>query len=158
LEYCRLRLAEDPHLWASMLFDELVRLGFAGSYPSLTAASRAHRLRPHCEPCQASKGRDSSIITHPPAEETQWDWVKLPNPPSSWGLGREAHLLVGSLAHSGRWRAVLQSYSSRVSRTSTFRNSRGLTASSVSFSAKVLVSGNAELCVADSWESKTAMM
>ena len=89
------------------LHDELVGLGFTGSYPSLTAAIRAHGLRPHCEPCQASKGRDSSIISHPPGEETQWDWVELPNPPSSWGLGREAHLLVGSLSHSGRWRAVL---------------------------------------------------
>jgi transposase len=107
LEYCRLRLAEDPHLWASTLHDELAGLGFTGSYPSLTAAIRTHELRPHCEACQASKGRDSSIISHPPGEETQWDWIELPNPPSSWGLGREAHLLVGSLAHSGRWRAVL---------------------------------------------------
>lgn len=89
------------------MFDELVDLGFGGSYPSLTAAIRAHRLRPHCEPCQASKGRDSAIIDHPPGEETQWDWIELPNPPTSWGLGREAHLLVGSLSHSGRWRAVL---------------------------------------------------
>lgn len=107
LEYCRLRLAEDPHLWASTLFDELVDLGFGGSYPSLTAAIRTHRLRPHCEPCQASKGRDSSIIDHPPGEETQWDWIELPNPPTSWSVGANAHLLVGSLAHSGRWRAVL---------------------------------------------------
>jgi transposase len=107
LEYCRLRLGEDPHLWVSTLHDELAGLGFTGSYPSLTAAIRTHGLRPHCEPCQASKGRDSSIISHPPGEETQWDWIELPNPPSSWGLGREAHLLVGSLAHSGRWRAVL---------------------------------------------------
>ena len=107
LEYCRLRLAEDPHLWASTLFDELAGLGFSGSYPSLTAAIRAHGLRPHCEPCAASKGRDAAVITHPAGEETQWDWVELPNPPTGWGLGREAHLLVGSLAHSGRWRAVL---------------------------------------------------
>ena len=62
LEYCRLRLAEDPHLWASTLFDELAGLGFPGSYPSLTAAIRAHELRPHCEPCQASKGRDSTWL------------------------------------------------------------------------------------------------
>jgi transposase len=27
LEYCRLRLADDPHLWASTLFDELVGWG-----------------------------------------------------------------------------------------------------------------------------------
>ncbi|MFC5061594.1 hypothetical protein [Actinomycetospora atypica] len=56
LEYCRLRLGEDPHLWASTLQDELAKLGFTGTYPSLTAAIRTHRLRPHCEPCQASKG------------------------------------------------------------------------------------------------------
>jgi transposase len=107
LEYCRLRLVEDPHLWASTLFDELTALGFAGSYPSLTAAIRSHRLRPHCEPCHASTGRDAAVITHPPGEETQWDWLELPNPPVSWGVGATAHLLVGSLAHSGRWRAVL---------------------------------------------------
>ncbi len=107
LEYCRLRLGEDPHLWGSTLHDELVGLGFAGSYPSVTAAIRAHGLRPHCEPCQASRGRDTAVISHPPGEETQWDWVELPNPPASWGGGANAHLLVGSLAHSGRWRAVL---------------------------------------------------
>ena len=40
-------------------------------------------------------------------EETQWDWVDPPNPPASWGRGAAAHLLVGSLAHSGRWYGVL---------------------------------------------------
>ena len=65
LDYCRLRLADDPHLWASTLFDELQQLGFTGSYPSLTAAIRKHGLRPHCEPCQATRGRDAAIITHP---------------------------------------------------------------------------------------------
>jgi transposase len=107
LEYCRLRLAEDPHLWASTLHDELAGLGFTGSYPSLTAAIRTHGLRPHCEPCAASRGRDTAVITHPAGEETQWDWVELPDPPAGWGAGAQAHLLVGSLAHSGRWRAVL---------------------------------------------------
>jgi transposase len=107
LEYCRVRLADDPHLWASTLLDELTELGFTGSYPSLTAAIRERRLRPHCEPCQVSRGRDVAVIAHPPGEETQWDWVELPDPPASWGAGRHAHLLVGALAHSGRWRGVL---------------------------------------------------
>jgi transposase len=105
--YCRQRLADDPHLWASTLFDELTALGYSGSYPSLTAAIRSHGLRPHCEPCQAAKGRDVAIIAHPAGEETQWDWVELPDPPPGWGGGRHAHLLVGALAHSGRWRGVL---------------------------------------------------
>jgi transposase len=107
IEYCRVRLADDPHLWASTLFDELVELGFTGSYPSLTAAIRALQLRPHCEPCQVSRGRDVAIIAHPPGEETQFDWVELPDPPTAWGVGKHAHLLVGALAHSGRWRGVL---------------------------------------------------
>ena len=33
--------------------------------------------------------------------------LDLPNPPASWGWGKTAHLLVGSLAHSGKWRAAL---------------------------------------------------
>ena len=28
--YCAQRLADDPHLWASTLFDELLDLGYAG--------------------------------------------------------------------------------------------------------------------------------
>jgi transposase len=107
VDYCRIRLADDPHLWASTLFDEIVALGFTGSYQSLTTATRKLQLRPNCEPCHAAKGRDVAIIAHPPGEETQWDWVELPDPPASWGVGRNAHLLVGALAHSSLWRAVL---------------------------------------------------
>jgi hypothetical protein len=47
------------------------------------------------------------VIEHPPGEETQWDWVELPDPPEQWGWGKTAHLLVGALSHSGRWRGVL---------------------------------------------------
>ena len=50
--YARQRLVDDPHLWASTLHDELLELGYPGSYPSLTRALRARGLRPHCEPCQ----------------------------------------------------------------------------------------------------------
>jgi hypothetical protein len=31
----------------------------------------------------------------------------LPDPPAAWEWGASAHLLVGVLAHSSRWRAVL---------------------------------------------------
>ena len=105
--YARQRLFDDPHLWASTLHDELLELGYPGSYPSLTRALRARGLRPHCEPCQGVKGRDRAIIDHPAGQETQWDWLELPDPPERWGWGKTAHLLVGSLAHSSRWRAVL---------------------------------------------------
>jgi transposase len=103
--YCRIRLGDDPHLWASTLFDEVRELGYPGAYPSFTRALRAHRL--HCEPCAASRGRDHAIIEHPPGAETQFDWLELPDPPAAWGCGGAAHLLVGALSHSSRWRAVL---------------------------------------------------
>jgi transposase len=55
--YCAARLGEDPHLWA-------------------------RGLRPHCEPCRPAKGRPVAVIEHPPGDETQWDWVELPDPPA----------------------------------------------------------------------------
>ncbi|MFD6190355.1 hypothetical protein [Streptomyces sp. NPDC060275] len=56
LEYCRQRLCDDPHLWASTLFDEVAELGYPGAYSSFTEALRRYRVRPHCEPCHATKG------------------------------------------------------------------------------------------------------
>ena len=107
-EYCRIRLAADPHLQATTLFEEVVGLGYAGGYSSFTRAIRDRRLRPHCEPCHQGKGRDVARIVHEPGAETQWDWVHLPNPPAGWGWpAREAYLLVGSLPYSGRWRGWL---------------------------------------------------
>jgi hypothetical protein len=47
------------------------------------------------------------VIVHPPGNEVQFDWLELPDPPESWGVGSHAHLLVGALAHSSRWRGVL---------------------------------------------------
>ena len=41
-----------------------------------------------------------AVIEHPPGDETQWDWVELPDPPGHWGWGGKACLLVGALAHS----------------------------------------------------------
>jgi transposase len=105
--YAAQRLADDPHLWASTLFDELQDLGYGGSYPTMTRQLRARGLRPACEPCRPATGRPIAVIDHPPGDETQWDWVELPDPPGHWGWGKQAHLLVGALAHSGRWRGVL---------------------------------------------------
>ena len=41
--YARARFADDPHLWASALFDEVVPLGYAGAYPTY----RAERYEDH---------------------------------------------------------------------------------------------------------------
>jgi transposase len=107
LGYCRQRLADDPHLWSTTLFEEVVELGFTGSYQAFTASVRRHELRPRCAACAAARSKDRSVIDHPPGEETQWDWLELPDPPAQWGFTGKAHLLLGTLAHSSRWRGWL---------------------------------------------------
>jgi hypothetical protein len=81
VDYVTARLQEDPHLWAVTLLDELQPLGFALSYPTLTRQIRDRGLRAACEPCRPAKGRPVAVIDHPPGEETQWDWLELPDPP-----------------------------------------------------------------------------
>ena len=46
LTYCTARLREDPHLWATALFDEVTALGYDRSYPSFTRALRLRGVRP----------------------------------------------------------------------------------------------------------------
>jgi transposase len=104
LDYCRQRLADDRHLWLTTLFDEVVDLGFTGSYQAFTASIRKHELRPRCQACASAKSRDRSVIEHPAGEETQWDWLELPDAPQQWGVVGQAHLLLGVLPHSSRWR------------------------------------------------------
>ena len=102
IPYLRARFTDDRHLWASALFDEVIALGYPGSYPTFTRGLRRHELRPHCEECSGVKGRSTIDIEHPAGEELQWDWVELPEAP--WG--EDAHLLAGSLPCSGKFRAV----------------------------------------------------
>jgi transposase len=101
--YVAARLAEDRHVWATALYDEVTALGYAGSYPSFTRALRTRGLRPRCEACAGVSGRETSDIDHPPGAEQQWDWAELPGAP--WG--GSAHVLVGALSHSSQARAVL---------------------------------------------------
>ncbi|MGH9249311.1 MAG: hypothetical protein ACRD0W_07335 [Acidimicrobiales bacterium] len=67
--YLRQRLTDDPHVWASALFDEVQALGFELSYPTFTRGLRTRELRPHCEACAGVKGRATIEIEHPPGEE-----------------------------------------------------------------------------------------
>jgi hypothetical protein len=86
-EYARIRLSDDPHLWATTLFDEVVALGYPGSYPSFTRGLRTRALRPHCEPCQASTGRDHAIIDHPPGAEALCGCPHNASAPRKWVCG-----------------------------------------------------------------------
>ncbi len=108
VDYVTARLTEDPHLWAATLLDELRPLGFTGSYPTLTRQIRDRGLRPACTACAQVTKRPNAIIAHPPGAETQFDWVELPDAPTGWAFPtKRCFVLVGSLAHSGVWRAVI---------------------------------------------------
>jgi transposase len=101
--YIRARFVDDPHVWATALFDEVVTLGYPLSYPSFVRQVRVRGLRPHCEACRGVKGRDTIEIDHPPGEEIQWDWFERRRAP--WG--GTAYVLLGTLPHSSRTRGVL---------------------------------------------------
>jgi hypothetical protein len=77
------------------------------SYQSLTRNMPARDLRPTCAACRTATERPNAVIEHPPGDETQSDWLESPDPPASRGWRKAAYLLVGSLAHSGKWRSAL---------------------------------------------------
>ena len=101
--YVTARFADDPHLWASALFDEVVLLGYDRSYVSFARQLRLAGLRPHCEACSGVAGRETVEISHPAGEEIQWDWFERRRAP--WAA--TAYVLLGTLSHSGRTRGVL---------------------------------------------------
>ena len=97
-DYVRQRLAEDPHVRATVLFAEAQALGYGQSYPTFVRRIRDRGLRAECRAC--SPGRAHVDIEHPAGEEIQWDWLELRQTP--WGA--KAFVLVGVLSHSGRLR------------------------------------------------------
>lgn len=105
-DYIGQRLSDDPHVWASALFDEAVGLGYPRAYSTFTRQLRERRLRPVCPACVTSGGAGVPTIEieHPPGAETQWDWVELPGAP--WLDGGTSHLLVGALSFSSKFRAT----------------------------------------------------
>ncbi len=103
ITYLAARFVDDPHLWLTALFDEVVPLGYPRSYPAFVRAVRVAGLRPHCEPCAGVTGRATIEIEHPPGAEIQWDWFERRHAP--WG--GTAYVLLGTLPHSSRVRGVL---------------------------------------------------
>jgi transposase len=101
--YLIARFTDDPHIWATALYDEVVPLGYGCSYVSFARQLRLAGLRPHCEACSGVAGRETIEIAHPPGEEIQWDWFERRGAP--WG--GTAYVLLGTLPHSSRIRGVL---------------------------------------------------
>jgi hypothetical protein len=102
-DFIERRFADDPHLDATVLVRELRRLGFDRSYQTLTRELRRLGLRPECRVCMRGGHRLTIELAREPGEELQLDWLELAETP--WGA--PAYVLVGTLSHSGRIRAVL---------------------------------------------------
>jgi len=102
-EYLAARFTDNAHIWASSLYDEVVPLGYGGSYVSFARQLRLAELRPHCEACAGVAGRETIEIEHPAGAEIQWDWFERRRAP--WG--GTAYVLLGALSHSGRFRGVV---------------------------------------------------
>jgi transposase len=100
--YLKARFTDNCHIWATALYDEVVPLGYRESYVSFARQLRLAELRPHCEACAGVRGRDYIEIEHPPGKEIQWDWFERKAP---WG--GTAHILLGALSHSGKFRGQL---------------------------------------------------
>jgi len=79
--------------------------------PVLSAVHRRTAPAPVCartaSPCSASRGRDHAVIEHPPGCRGAVGLGGAPGPARQLGPGAHAHLLVGALPFSGRWRGVL---------------------------------------------------
>lgn len=73
------------------------------SYQTLTRQVRDRKLRPVCEACLTATERPNAVIEHPPGEETQWDWLDLPNA-GVVGVGIDGAPVRRHLACSGKWR------------------------------------------------------
>jgi len=99
--YLEARFADDPHVFATVLFAELAPLGFDRSYPTLVRELGKLGLRPACSCCRAAT-HTTVELRHDPGAELQLDWLELRETP--WG--RPAYVLVGALSHSGRIRGV----------------------------------------------------
>ena len=101
--YIRSRFTDDPHIWATTLYNEIVGLGYSQSYQSFTYNIRNLSLRPHCEACSNVKGRDTIEIPHPSGEEIQWDWFERRHGP----YGTTVYVLLGVLSYSDQIRGVI---------------------------------------------------
>jgi len=102
-EYLAARFAEDAHVDGTVLFREVVGLGFDRSYVTFVRELRLLGLRPRCEACRTGGHGVTTVIAHEPGEEIQWDWLELHETP--WG--QPAYVLVGALSFSGKCRAVI---------------------------------------------------
>lgn len=102
-DYLAARLVDDGHVDGTVLYREVVGLGFDRSYVTFVRQLRLLGLRPRCEACRTGGHGVTVELAHEPGEEIQFDWLELTETP--WG--EPAYVLVGALSFSGRCRAVI---------------------------------------------------
>src|SRR5256884_4317589 len=73
--YLCARFTDDPHIWATALYDEVVPLGYGCSYVSFARQLRLAGLRPHCEACAGGSGRGAVGVAPPAGGEGHVDLV-----------------------------------------------------------------------------------
>jgi transposase len=89
--YLTVRFADDAHVDGTVLFREVVELGFDRSYVTFVRELRKLALRPRCEACRTGGHGVTTIIAHERGEEIQWDWLELgetPKPRCASGTDR----------------------------------------------------------------------
>lgn len=101
--YLVARFVDDAHVDGTVLYREVVELGFDRSYVTFVRQLRLLGLRPRCEACRTGGHGVTVELEHVPGEEIQWDWLELRETP--WG--EPAYVLVGALSFSGKCRAVI---------------------------------------------------
>lgn len=102
-DYLVARLGDDAHVDGTVLYREVLELGFERSYVTFVRQLRLLGLRPRCEACRSGGHGVTVELAHEPGEELQFDWLELTETP--WG--EPAYVLVGALSFSGRCRAVI---------------------------------------------------
>ncbi|MCA1680294.1 MAG: DDE-type integrase/transposase/recombinase, partial [Actinobacteria bacterium] len=102
-DYVAARFVDDVHVDGTVLYREVVALGFERSYVTFVRQLRLLGLRPRCEACRTGGHGVTVELVHEPGEEIQFDWLELRETP--WG--EPAYVLVGALSFSGRCRAVI---------------------------------------------------
>jgi transposase len=74
-EYLVARFVDDAHVDGTVLYREVLELGFDRSYPTLVRQLRLLELRPRCEACRTGGHGITTTIGHEPGAEIQWDWL-----------------------------------------------------------------------------------
>ncbi|MFE7487322.1 hypothetical protein [Kitasatospora sp. NPDC057541] len=88
LPHCRQRLADDPHLWATRLFDEVIDLGYHGGYSTFTrpfASTRSDHIADHATAVPGGTAQSSSTRRARRSSSTGWS---CPTRPSTGASGR----------------------------------------------------------------------